>query len=64
MNLFYNRHVPYIKGHNIFSMFVKNKILLLIIYTKNKRIADMQNDDKENEKWHLKLSNLFSPIQF
>jgi hypothetical protein len=44
------------------SMFVKNKILLLVIDTKNKHIADMQNDEKENKKNGIKLSNLFSPI--
>ena len=46
-------------------MFVKNKVLLLAIYTQNKRIAHMQSDGKQNKKkkkWHLKLSNLFSSI--
>jgi hypothetical protein len=38
------------KWHNIFSVFVKNKILLLVIYTKNKHIADVHNDEKENKK--------------
>lgn len=31
-------------------MFVKNKVLLLAIYTQNKRIAHMQSDGKQNKK--------------
>jgi hypothetical protein len=31
-------------------MFVKNKVVLLVIYTKYERIANMQNDEKENKK--------------
>jgi hypothetical protein len=37
---------------------MKNKISLLVIYTRNKSIADMQNDEQENRKMAFKIIKL------